>query len=92
MENIPFVLPYFYGLIIEDPHTFMFEFTIVCKTYDYTIDEKKLKLFQSTLKDETLLWFMSLGGDIITTWGQMKQIVRNRITVKQGILETSYFE
>jgi hypothetical protein len=39
----------------------LYEFAVVCRTYDYTADEKKLKLFPSTLKDLTLRWFMSLG-------------------------------
>lgn len=69
MKNInPSVLPHFYCLTIEDPDTFMIEFSVVCKTYDYTTNEQKLKLFLSTLKDATLQWFMSLEGHIITTW------------------------
>jgi len=30
----------------------LFEFVVICKTYDYTIDEQKLKLFPSTLKEQ----------------------------------------
>lgn len=55
MKNInPFLLPRLYGLTIEDLDTFMFEFFVVCRTYDYTTDEKKFKLFPSTLKDASL--------------------------------------
>ena len=51
MKNIsPFALPHFHGLTIEDPNTFLFEFVVICWTYDYIDDEKKLKLFPSTLR------------------------------------------
>ena len=67
MKNIsPSALPHFHGLSTEDPDTFLFEFDVICQTYDYTDDEKKLKLFPSTLKDATLHWFMGLPGDSIT--------------------------
>lgn len=51
----------------------MFEFVVVCKTYDYAFDEKKLKLFASTLKDVVLCWFMSLPRGTITAQDQMKK-------------------
>ena len=55
MKNIsPFAIPHFHGLTSKDPDTFLFEFSIICQTYDYTNDEQKLKLFPSTLKDATL--------------------------------------
>ena len=47
-------LPKFYGLIIEDPKTFLFEFDILYRIYEYTIDAHKLKLFPSTLKEASL--------------------------------------
>jgi len=31
-------LPNFHGLVSEDPDTFLFEFEIVCRGYDYTKD------------------------------------------------------
>lgn len=69
MKNIsPLALPHFHGLTIEDPDTFLLEFVVICQTYDYAEDEKKLKLFPSTLKDATLCWFMGLPGNSITTW------------------------
>jgi hypothetical protein len=44
MKNINHsTLPHFHGLISEDIDTFLFEFVVVCKTYDYTSDEKNLK-------------------------------------------------
>jgi hypothetical protein len=60
------------GFVFEDPKTFFFEFSVICKTYDYTIDEHNLKHFPSTLKDSYLRWFMSLEGNNITTWDQLK--------------------
>ena len=59
MKNIsPFVLPNFYGLRSEDPETFLFEYEVLCRTYDYLEDSQKLKLFPSTLKEVALKWFM----------------------------------
>lgn len=54
MKNIsPTVLPTFRGLSLEDPDQFLFEFKLLCRTYDYEHDNQKLKLFPSTLKEET---------------------------------------
>jgi hypothetical protein len=79
MKNInPFVLPHFHGLVSKDPETFLFEFVVICRTYDYTTDEQKLKLFLSTLKDSTLRWFMILEGNNITTWEQIKNTFSER--------------
>ena len=73
MKNIsPSAPPHFCDLTTEDPNTLLFEFDVICQTYDYIDDEKKLKLFPSTLKDATLRWFMGLPGDSITTWAQMQ--------------------
>ena len=59
MKNIsPSVLPNLYGLRSEDLETFLFEFEVVCRTYDYMEDSQKLKLFPSTLKGAALKWFM----------------------------------
>jgi len=55
MKNIsPSALPHFHGLTIEDHDTFLFEIVVLCRTYDYAKDEKKLKLFPSTLNDVAL--------------------------------------
>ena len=55
MKNIsPLSLPHFHGLTTEDPDTFLFEFVVIYRTYDYAEDEQKLKLFPSTLKDAAL--------------------------------------
>ena len=61
MKNIsPSVLPNFHGLKSEDLETFLFKFEVLCRTYDYLQDSKKLKLFPSTLKGAALKWFMGL--------------------------------
>jgi len=51
MINIsPSALPHFHGLTSKDPDTFLFEFAFICRNYDYTTDNQKLKLFLSTLR------------------------------------------
>jgi len=72
MKNIsPSALPHSHGLTTEDPDTFFLEFIVLFRTYDYAEDEKKLKLFPSTLKDAALHWLMGLPRNNITTWAQM---------------------
>jgi len=69
MKNIPLsTLPNFHGLSSEDPDEFLFEFDILCRSYDYVNPTQKLKLFPTTLKGNALRWFMSLGTQVITTW------------------------
>ena len=68
------MFPHFHGKSTEDPDEFLFEFDILCKSYDYTSSEKKPKLFPSTLKDNFLRWFMCLGSETVRTWHQMKQV------------------
>ena len=66
MKNINHISrPNFHGLTIKDPQTFLFEFEVVCRTYDYTLDARKLKLFPSSLKCSYLICFMSLEGNIM---------------------------
>ena len=68
MKNIsPSILPDFHGLRNEDPETFLFEFEVLCRSYDYLLDTQKLKLFPTTLKDATLKWSMGLGAHTIRT-------------------------
>ena len=63
MKNIsPSSLPQFCGLTTKDLNNFLFEFFVICQTYDYADDEQKLKLFPSTLNDAALCWFMGLSG------------------------------
>jgi hypothetical protein len=72
MKNIPHsTLSNFHGLSKEDPNTFLFEFDVLCRSYDYVSDAHKLNLFPSTLKDVAMHWFMGLGRDNIHTWDQM---------------------
>jgi hypothetical protein len=79
MKNIPLLaLPNFHGLSTKDPYEFLFAFDILCRSYDYTTTVQNLKLFLATLKGNTLRWFMSLGGENISTWGQMRQIFLNK--------------
>jgi hypothetical protein len=79
MKNIPLsALPNFHGLSTEDPYEFLFEFDILCRSYDYTTTMHKLKLFPGTLKGNALIWFMSLEGENISTWGQMRQHFLNK--------------
>ena len=74
MKNIsPFILPNFHRLKSEDPETFLFEFEVLCRTYDYLQDAQKLKLFPSTLKGAALKWFMSLITRSIRSWNDMKR-------------------
>ena len=75
MKNIsPSVWPRLHGKATEDPDEFLFEFGILCRIYEYTYSEQMLKHFFATLKDNALRWCMSLGGETITTWEQMKQV------------------
>ena len=68
MNNIPpSPLPHFHGKFHEDPDSFLFEFDILCRSYDYSTDAQKLRLFPFTLKDSTLRWFMGLGGNTIAS-------------------------
>jgi hypothetical protein len=63
MKNIPpSTLPNFHGMITEDPKTFLFEFDVLCHSYDYSSDAKKLKLFPTTLKMQLYigLWVWEL--------------------------------
>ena len=43
MRNIPLSsLPVFYGKSIEDPNTYLFEFDVLCRSYNYLHDSQKL--------------------------------------------------
>ena len=76
MKKIPpSSLPTFYGKSNEDPDIFVFEFDILCRSYNYLQDTQKLKLFPATLKDYNLSWFMGLGEYSITTCEYMKNCI-----------------
>jgi hypothetical protein len=49
-------------MITEDPDAFLFEFDILCQSYNYVDDAQKLKLFPATLKG---FFFEMVYG----TWG-----------------------
>ena len=70
----PSSLPNFHGLDNEDPYTFLFEFEVLCRGYDYCTNHQRLKVFPLTLKGASLRWFMSLGGNCIKTWEDMKNV------------------
>ena len=75
MKNIPpSILPNFYGTSTKDPDAFLFEFDVLCRTYRYTDDTQKLRLFTTTLKGVALKWFMGLGVNTIIYWIDMKKI------------------
>ena len=51
LKNLnPSALPKFYGLATEDSDTFLFDFDILCHSFDYNTNTHKLKLFLATLK------------------------------------------
>jgi hypothetical protein len=56
----------------EDPELFLFEFDILCRSYNYSDNAQQLNLFPITMKDLSLRWFMSLGENAILSWDQMK--------------------
>ena len=51
MKHIPHsALPNFHGMESEYLDTFLFEFDVLCSSYDYVTDQQKLKIFPATLK------------------------------------------
>lgn len=73
MKVIPLQnIPTFHGLTSTDPDAFLFEFNVLCRGHDQTIEPQKLKLFPSTLKGAAMHWFMGLGGGTINDLEQMK--------------------
>ena len=73
-KNIPpHVLPKFCGLENEYPDVFLFEFEVNFRGY-YCTNDKRLCMFPITLKGTPIRWFMSLGGNCIQTWEDMKHV------------------
>ena len=70
----PFIFPNFHGLENEYPDEFLFQLEIICRTYNV----QTLNFFPLTLKGEALRWFMSLGGNCIQTWVDMKHMFLKR--------------
>jgi hypothetical protein len=79
MQSIPpSNLPNFHGLENEDPDAFLFQFEVLCRGYGYFTNDQKLNVFPLTLKGTSLRWFMSLGGNSIQTWEDMKYVFLQR--------------
>lgn len=75
LKNIPpSTLPFFYGLMTKDLDAFLFEFDVLCRSYDYNFDAHRLKHFPTTLKDVGLRWFMGLCRDVVPDWDTMKTL------------------
>lgn len=55
MKNISLnFLPTFRGFSTKDPDQFLFEFKVLCQTYDYKNDNQKLNIFPSALKGSAM--------------------------------------
>ena len=67
----PSILPKLHGIPTEDLDSFLFEFDILCRSYNYNQDGK-LELFSTTLKDYAFRWLMGLEDTSILTWDDMK--------------------
>ena len=80
MKRIPpHVLPNFHGLENEDRiDVFLFQFEVLCRGYGYYANDQKLIVFPLSLKGAALRWFMSLGGNCIQTWEDMKHVFLKR--------------
>lgn len=61
----------FHGLSKEYPDTFLFEFDVLCRSYDYVSKSQKLFFFPATLKYVALRCFMGLGRENILTSDHM---------------------
>ena len=73
MKNIPpLALPHFHIMDSKDLDSFLFEFHILCHSYNYIRDAQKLKLFPAALKDLAFRWFMGLGKHTIRSWDDMR--------------------
>ena len=82
MKNInPSILPTFHGMSTKDWDAFLFEFDILCRSYNYIDDAQKLKLFPATLKNVSLRWFMGLGEYTIRSWDEMKKLFIKNIRI-----------
>ena len=44
--------PNFHGLTNKDPDTFLFEFEVLFRGYDYCTNDQRLKIFPLTLKEQ----------------------------------------
>ena len=70
----PSILPNFHGLENEDPDEFLFQLEILYREYNF----QNLNFSPLTLKGAALRWFMSLGGNCIQIWEDMKHMFLKR--------------
>lgn len=59
-------IPHSTGLSKEDPNTFLFEFDVLYRSYDYVLGAKKWILFPDTLMNDALCLFIGPGKENIT--------------------------
>jgi len=79
MKIIPLgSLPHFHGTSSKDPDYFLFEFNILCISYNYYDDAYKIKPFPPSLKDLALRLFMRLGKHTMYSLDDMKPISLNK--------------
>ena len=69
----PSVLTNFHCMWTDDPKKVIFEFEVLCKSYDYFQYPQKLNLFLATLNDGALRWFMGLGTNYVISWDAMEK-------------------
>jgi len=79
MQSIPpSNLSNFHVLANEDHDAFLFQFEVFCRGYGYFNNDQKLNVFPLTLKGTSLRWFVSLNGNSIQTWEDMKYVFSQR--------------
>ena len=75
IKNIsPSILPNFHWLRNDDPETFIFDFEVLCRSYDSFLDTQNLILLPTTLKDAESKWFMGLGAHSIRACEETKNV------------------
>ena len=70
----PSIFPNFHELENEYLDEFLFQLEILCRAYNV----ENIKFFPLSLKGAALRWFMSLGGNCIQTWEDMKHLFLKR--------------
>jgi len=70
----PLVFLNFKVMHTKDPISFLFDFDILCRGYNYINDSQKLKMFMATLKYSSIRWFMALRESTIRYLDKMKSI------------------
>ncbi|XP_073136966.1 uncharacterized protein [Henckelia pumila] len=85
-------LPYFHGLVGEDPHKHLMEFHVVCtrmKPHGVTEEQIQLRAFPFSLKNAAKDWLYYLPLGSITTWIEMKRIFleKSMLDAASGVVE-----